>query len=209
VQRVVIVDVGSGNLRSVERALRHVAGDAAQVLVSARAEELRSADRVVFPGQGAMAAGLRGLAADGLGEALREQLRRRPFLGLCLGLQALMQHSEEDDGTPCLGVLSGEVRRFPAGDAACKVPHMGWNQVAPVRPHPLFAGIPAGSYFYFVHSYYVAMGAEGAAATTCHGLTFVSAVARRNLFATQFHPEKSQQAGLRLLENFLHWDGDG
>ena len=209
---VIVIDYGMGNLRSVAKALEHVAPEA-RVIVSADPGAIRAADRIVFPGQGAMGAAMRALRERGLDTLLGEVVRNRPFLGICLGLQALMEQSEEDGGTAGLGLLPGSVHRFPSdmkgGDGTrLKIPHMGWNQVHQCSPHPLWRGIPDQARFYFVHSYYVrADDPSVVAGTTRYGLEFVSACARDNLFAVQFHPEKSQQAGLTLLENFMRWDG--
>lgn len=213
-QRVAIVDPGTGNLHSLARVLRHVAGDGDRVEVTDSAKRLRAADRVVFPGQGAIGKCLSRLRERGLFEALDECLGERPFLGICLGMHVLMRHSEEDGGTPALGRLAGRVRRFPAAarDEAglvCKVPHMGWNRVEFRAEHPLLRGLRSGAYFYFVHSYYVEMEDRTAACgVSRHGLEFASMAARGSLFATQFHPEKSQRDGMTLLRNFLAWDGN-
>jgi glutamine amidotransferase len=191
-----------GNLRSVSKALEHVAPKD-RVLVTADAKAIRSADRVVVPGQGAMPDCMRQLAESGAREAVIAAARERPFLGLCIGLQMLFERGEEGD-TPGLGLLPGRVPRLaPPG---LKIPHMGWNEVIQERPHALWQGIPDRSRFYFVHSYYPAP-AEGAltAATCIYGAPFTCAVARDNIFAVQFHPEKSQSAGLQLLSNFLRW----
>lgn len=211
-QTVAIIDYGMSNLRSVARALQFVAGGAHEVLISDRPERIRAADRVVFPGQGAIGQCMQMLNQHGLTEVLRDCLRSKPFLGICLGLQSLMDWSDEDGGVQCLGVMPGRVVRFPhdlsSNGERLKVPHMGWNRVSPVRPHPLWQGIASSERFYFVHSYYVVPVEPGdVAATTEYGLDFTSACARGNVFATQFHPEKSQRAGLKLLENFLRWDG--
>jgi glutamine amidotransferase len=196
-----------GNLRSVAKAIEHVA-PAATVRVTSDPAAVRAAERVVVPGQGAMPDCMRELAARGLDEAVVRAAAEKPFLGICIGLQMLFAHSEEGN-VPGLGILSGEVRRFPADETLAKglkVPHMGWNQVTQVEPHPLWAGIPDDSRFYFVHSYYVEP-AEAAvvAGASRYGILFTSAVARANIFAVQFHPEKSAQAGLQLLGNFMRW----
>lgn len=213
-QTILVLDYGMSNLRSVAKALEHVAGGRARIRISAEPEAVRAADRVVFPGQGAIRECMRRLAAQGLDGAVREALACKPFLGICLGLQTLMQWSDEGGGTDGLGIYAGGVRRFaqplldPAHGAVLKVPHMGWNQVWPVRRHPIWSGIEAGERFYFVHSYYVdPVDIALTAATTDYGVAFTSALARDNVFAVQFHPEKSQHAGLRLLENFLAWEG--
>ncbi|MDD5250103.1 MAG: imidazole glycerol phosphate synthase subunit HisH [Rhodocyclaceae bacterium] len=204
---VAVVDYGMGNLRSVAKAIEHVA-PAARILVTADPAVVAAADRVVVPGQGAMPDCMRELQARGLDAAVVDAARAKPFLGICIGLQMLFEHSEEGD-VAGLAILPGRVRRFPPEVMAAqrlKVPHMGWNEVAQAEPHPLWAGIDDGARFYFVHSYYVEPAAPAAiAGSTVYGLPFTSAVARANIFATQFHPEKSAQAGLRLLANFMAW----
>jgi glutamine amidotransferase len=210
---VAVIDYGMGNLHSVESALLKVG--ASRVLVTHDAALLREADRVVFPGVGAIRdcmAEIRRLhCAELLVAALREP--HKPVLAICVGMQALMQRSEENGGVDCLGLLDGDVRFFgdPLSDAAgqrLKVPHMGWNEVWQTRSHPLWEGITDGERFYFVHSYYVAAGdRELVAGRVDYGVEADAALARDNLFAVQFHPEKSHRAGLRLLENFIHWDG--
>ena len=210
--RIAVVDYGMGNLRSVAKALEHVAPQAV-IEVTADATAIAAADRVVFPGQGAMRDAMRELAARDLVPVLRDAIAAKPFLGICLGLQALFEHSEEGDCAG-LGILPGRVRRFapPAeahtGGERLKVPHMGWNNVKQSRPHPLWAGIADDSRFYFVHSYFVEPADSAtAAATSAYPGRFCCAVAQGSLFATQFHPEKSQGAGLALLRNFVNWDG--
>jgi glutamine amidotransferase len=209
-ETVAIVDYGMSNLRSVAKALAFVAGDR-RILVTGRPEEIRTADRLVFPGQGAIGACMRGLEEHGLAEAVRECARNRPYLGICLGQQCLLASSEEDDGTSGLGIVPGTVRRFAAGrrDAEgrlLKVPHMGWNRVEQCAPHALWEGIESGARFYFVHSFYpVPDNDADVAGRTDYIVRFAAAIARENLFAVQFHPEKSQGAGLRLIANFLRW----
>jgi len=205
-QRIAIVDYGMGNLRSVQKALAHVAPDA-RVEITADPAAVASADRVVFPGQGAMPDCMRSLHESGLGEAVLAAARTKPFLGLCIGLQMLFDRSEEGD-TPGLAFLPGQVLGFGEGARAAglKVPHMGWNEVSQSASHPLWDGIADGSRFYFVHSYYCRPGDAGlTAGTTRYPGVFTSAIARANIFATQFHPEKSSVAGLRLLSNFASW----
>jgi imidazole glycerol-phosphate synthase subunit HisH len=210
---VAVIDYGMGNLHSVASALQHVGAD--KVVVTHDAELIRRADRVVFPGVGAIRdcmAEIRRLKCDELlARALTEQ--RVPVLAICVGLQALMTHSEENDGVDCLDIIPGEVRYFgkPLQDdngARLKVPHMGWNEVQQTMDHPLWAGIPDMSRFYFVHSYYVhARQRSLVAGSVRYGVDADAALARDNLFAVQFHPEKSATAGLQLLKNFLQWNG--
>jgi len=191
-----------GNLRSVSKALEHVAPQA-EVLVSADPERILSCERVIVPGQGAMPDCMRQLAASGAREAVVDAARRKPFLGICIGLQMLFDRGEEGD-TPGLGILAGRVPRLRVG--GLKVPHMGWNEVIQQRPHALWAGIADRSRFYFVHSYFPAPDDPAIVAATCvYGAPFTCAVARDNIFAIQFHPEKSQSAGLQLLSNFVRW----
>lgn len=208
---VAVIDYGMGNLRSVCKAIEHVAPKV-RVQLTSDASDVRQADRVVFPGQGAIVGCMQALDRGGVRDVLLDALRTKPFLGLCLGLQALFESSEEGGGTKCLGVLPGQVKRFrpPANQASVtlKVPHMGWNEVRQEGGHPLWRAIPDGTRFYFVHSYYVdASDPATAIGATNYGVRFTSAAARENIFAVQFHPEKSQQAGLQLLENFVNWDG--
>ncbi len=206
---IAVVDYGMGNLRSVSKALEHVAPDA-KVSITAQPDVLRRADRVVVPGQGAMPDCMRQLRERGLADAVVQATRDKPFLGICIGLQMLFGHSEEG-GAQGLAVLPGAVRRFPSGlkDEAgtlLKIPHMGWNEVAQTAPHPLWDGIADKSRFYFVHSYYADPSDAQVQSGRCtYGLPFTAAIARDNMFAVQFHPEKSQAAGLRLLRNFVHW----
>lgn len=204
---VAVIDYGMGNLRSVCKALERVAPDA-DVRLASNAGGVRAADRVVFPGQGAIGGCLTALGRDGLQAAVLDALNTKPFLGICLGLQALYDYSEEGGGVQGLGVLPGRVRRFAPTDPTLKVPHMGWNQVQQTMAHPLWSGIAPGTRFYFVHSYFAdAADDRWVAGTTEYGVRFTSAAARANIFAVQFHPEKSQQAGLTLLKNFMAWNG--
>jgi imidazole glycerol-phosphate synthase subunit HisH len=216
-QTIAIVDYGMGNLRSVYQAFHHVAPDA-KVLIAHTPEEIISAERVVLPGQGAMPDCMKHLEESGLLEALLDAAKNKPLLGVCVGEQMLFDQSAEVRAnsntawTPCLGLIPGEVRRFelagklqPDG-SAYKVPHMGWNQVRQDHQHPLWDGIPDLASFYFVHSYYVVpQRKEDVAGSTEYGDWFTSAVARDNIFATQFHPEKSAEYGLKLYNNFVSW----
>ncbi|MBP6902295.1 MAG: imidazole glycerol phosphate synthase subunit HisH [Burkholderiaceae bacterium] len=213
---VAVVDYGMGNLRSVSQAVMHVAADSGySVVVTQRPEDVRAAERVVLPGQGAMRDCMRELHDSGLKDAVLEAARSKPLMGVCVGMQMLLDHSEEQD-TPGLGLIAGQVRRFrlegqiQADGSRYKVPQMGWNQVLQQSPdgqrHPVWAGVPDGAYFYFVHSFWAQPSdPRHSAGLTDYGQRFTSAVARDNIFATQFHPEKSAAHGLALYRNFLHW----
>jgi len=214
VNTIAIVDYGMGNLHSVARALRVAAPDA-EVRICNRAADVLAASRIVFPGQGAMPDCMRTLQASGLQDAVLHAARSKPLLGICVGEQMLFSRSEEGD-TRCLGIFPGRVRRFEGGpgigDAPglkiprLKVPHMGWNRVAQTRPHALWQGLEDGAWFYFVHSYFVQPDDSAlVAGSSDYGVRFTCAVARDNIFAVQFHPEKSSDAGLQLLRNFAHW----
>ena len=209
--RVAVVDYGMGNLHSVSKAVEHVA-PRARVEVTSNPAHVAGADRVVFPGQGAMPDCMREMDARGLRPAVLDAARSRPFLGICIGLQMLFERSDEG-GVAGLALLPGAVRRFPAESMVdaeghkLKVPHIGWNRVKQAAPHALWSGIEDGSRFYFVHSYFPQTGeAALVRGTTDYGVPFTCAVARDNIFAVQFHPEKSDIAGLRLLANFLNWN---
>ncbi|HET7501123.1 MAG TPA: imidazole glycerol phosphate synthase subunit HisH [Kofleriaceae bacterium] len=199
---IAVVDVCSGNLRSVERAIAQVGGD---VVVTRDADVVRRADKIVVPGQGAFGVFMRGLAERGLGDALREAIASgRPYLGICLGLQILFDDSEEQGPCAGLGLIAGRVELLRPADPRLKVPHIGWNQVVFHRPDPLLAGIPEGAHLYFVHSYH-AVPADRSLITLDaeHGVRLTAAVRRDNVFACQFHPEKSQALGRRILRNFV------
>lgn len=207
---IAVIDYGMGNLRSVSKAIEHVA-PGRKVVVTGNPADVAEAGRVVFPGQGAMPDCMREMDARGLRGALINAARDKPFLGICIGLQMLFERSEEGN-TPGLGLLPGVVRRFPAArmvDALgekLKVPHMGWNEVMQAMPHPLWQGIADGSRFYFVHSYYPEPADPGlVAGWSMYPFRFACAAARGNVFAVQFHPEKSHTAGLQLLANFVAW----
>jgi glutamine amidotransferase len=200
-----------GNLHSIAKAVERVAPET-RVRVSGDPDTILAAERIIFPGVGGIGHTMDELRRTGLEDLVREAAGAKPLLGICVGMQALFETSEENDGTACLGLVAGSVRRFPAdmhdaGGNRLKVPHMGWNEVRH-NAHPLWAGIDQGSRFYFVHSYYTVPADDRLqAGTAFYGLEFCCALARENLFAVQFHPEKSQKAGLRLLQNFSRWNG--
>ena len=208
---VAIIDYGMGNLHSVSKAVEHVAPDT-RVLVTDNAELIRSADRVILPGVGAIRDCMAEIRRLGIDELVREVSADRPLLGICVGMQALMSRSEENGWVDCIDLFQSEVRFF--GDnltengERLKVPHMGWNEVRQTMDHPLWHDIPDGDRFYFVHSYYAeAEGNPDIAGCTHYGVDLAAAVARDNIFAVQFHPEKSARAGLQLLKNFANWTG--
>jgi len=209
---VAVVDYGMGNLRSVSQAVIKAAeGSGVDVVITQKADDVFAADRIVLPGQGAIRDCMRELRDSGMLQAVLDAAARKPMLGVCVGMQMLLDHSEEQD-TPGLGLIPGTVRRFRLegrlqdDGSRFKVPQMGWNRVRQEFPHPLWAGIPDDSWFYFVHSFHAAPSeARHSAGTTDYGERFTSAVTRDNIFATQFHPEKSAGLGLALYRNFLHW----
>lgn len=210
---IAVVDYGMGNLRSVSKALEHVISAEQRVIVSSDAKEIAAAERVVFPGQGAARDCMKHLNDLQLEEVVLQAAHEKPFLGICMGMQVLMQHSEENQGIDCMNLYPGNVRAF-ADDSlqsqmqSLKIPHMGWNKVSHKQAHPLWDEIQEDSRFYFVHSYYVAPEDETlTAGTTEYGIEFVSAIAKENVFAAQFHPEKSAHDGLQLLKNFCRWNG--
>ncbi|TCP13605.1 imidazole glycerol phosphate synthase subunit HisH [Crenobacter luteus] len=210
--KVAVIDYGMGNLHSVLKSIEAVNEVGADIFLSRDPDAIVKADKVVFPGQGAMPDCMRELNGYGLGDAVREATRTKPFFGICVGAQLLFEHSEEGD-TPGLGLFAGNVVRFQSGlvDAhgeRLKVPHMGWNRVFQTRPHPLFAGIEDGERFYFVHSYRFAPADPSLTlAESEYPDRFACIVGRDNVFATQFHTEKSHLAGLQMMKNFLAWDG--
>jgi len=218
---VAVVDYGMGNLRSVSQAVHHVAqGSGFDVLVTSKSEDVMAAERIVLPGQGAIADCMRELAESGLHESVLHAAANKPLFGVCVGMQMLLSHSAEGRpgdggaGTHGLGLIPGEVLKFDLagqlqGDGSrYKVPQMGWNQVNQSTPaHPIWQGVPDGSYFYFVHSFYARPSdARHTAGTASYGERFTAAIARDNIFATQFHPEKSADQGLALYRNFLSWN---
>ncbi|MDX2424756.1 MAG: imidazole glycerol phosphate synthase subunit HisH [Cycloclasticus sp.] len=209
---VAVIDYGMGNLHSIEKALKTVSPDS-KVIVSADKDIILSADHIVFPGVGAIRDCMNALRETGLDDTIRQAAKNKPLLGICLGMQALLQHSEENGGIDCLGILPGKVIKFSRNadlgkKERIKIPHMGWNQVNYSEKSPLFLDIPQNERFYFVHSYYASeVGNKTECATTNYTKTFSCALKWKNILAVQFHPEKSQHAGLQLLKNFLNWDG--
>ncbi len=217
--KVAVIDYGMGNLHSVAKAVEYV-GENVTVSVTSDARTILQADHVIFPGVGAIRDCMGEIRRLGIDEIVAEVVRNKPLLAVCVGMQALMDSSEENNGVECLGLVSGRVRYFgnaqgsgtgvltDADGNRLKVPHMGWNMVKQTDKHPLWAGIEDNSRFYFVHSYYVELGAqEKASGVTEYGVPFTAALNKGNIFAVQFHPEKSQHSGLQLLRNFLAWDG--
>lgn len=207
---IVVVDLGTGNLRSVAKAVEHVA-PGREVIISHLPQIIEGAERVVLPGQGAIGTWMNQLESEShLGATLKHAINTKPVLGICVGMQALFEHSEEDGGTTSLAVIKGQVKRFPDDmhdhHVALKIPQMGWNIVHQKIDHPCWSGIKDQSRFYFANSYYPLADNPADIAGECvYGLPFCAAVARGNLFAVQFHPEKSQHAGLKLIENFINW----
>ena len=213
-QTIAVIDYGMGNLHSVTKALEHVVGKNQKVILTSSQKEVSAADKVVFPGQGAARDCMAAIDEHGLRETILDAARNKPFLGICMGMQVLVHASEENGGTDCLGFYPGEVRYFgnpliDDNDERLKVPHMGWNQVSQTRAHPLWNNIDDNSRFYFVHSYYLETEAPDLEIGHCtYGKPFTCAIAKDNVFAMQFHPEKSADAGLQLLTNFAQWDGE-
>ena len=201
---VSIIDYGAGNLTSVARALRHI-GVACRI--TKRHDEILAAERVIFPGVGAAGKAMEVIRREGLDGVIREVIARgRPFLGICLGAQIILGESEEDNHTPCLGIIPGSAKRFHGADIT--IPHMGWNDISVTRPHPLLAGVDPRAQFYFVHSYYPAPEKqEDIIATTDYGIPFASVIGHGTVIATQFHLEKSGRHGLHVLKNFCSWNG--
>ena len=214
VEKVAIVDYGMGNLHSVYSALAHVGADKVAINITSDTNEISDADRIVFPGQGAAADCMQAITSLGLREPILAAAAEKPFLGICMGMQVLLEASDENEGTECLGKYPGTVKNFSEtfDSKPCdhlKVPHMGWNTIRQSIDHPLWADISQESYFYFVHSYYVeADQADYVAGVTDYGFEFASVIASDKVFAMQCHPEKSAENGLKLLENFLQWSGN-
>ena len=202
-QSIAIVDYGMGNVRSVQKAFEHVAPND-QIILTDDIQIINDADRVVFPGQGAMGGCMQALSAHGLQDTIKACANEKPFLGICLGLQLLFEHSEENNGTDGLSIIRGNVVKFDKSEL--KIPHMGWNTVNQVAKHPLWHNIDNNARFYSVHSYYVkTLDDSVIAGSTNYGIDFTCAIAKEQIFAVQFHPEKSQYDGLQLLTNFVNW----
>ena len=202
-QSIAIVDYGMGNVRSVQKAFEHVAPND-QIILTDDIQIINDADRVVFPGQGAMGGCMQALSAHGLQDTIKACANEKPFLGICLGLQLLFEHSEENNGTDGLSIIRGNVVKFDKSEL--KIPHMGWNTVNQVAKHPLWHNIDNNARFYSVHSYYVKTLEDSViAGSTNYGIDFTCAIAKDQIFAVQFHPEKSQYDGLQLLTNFVNW----
>ena len=212
-QQIAVIDYGMGNLRSVVKALEHVAGDGQEVVLTSNPDQVMESDRVVFPGQGAAGDCMRAIDEYGLRNTIKHAAAEKPFLGICMGMQVLVKHSDENQGTECLGIFPGQVKYFGDDHRDCsghrlKVPHMGWNQLRQTVQHPLWHGIKNNSRFYFVHSYYLHSEDSALTAASCeYGFEYTAAIARNNVFALQCHPEKSADGGLQLLSNFVNWDG--
>jgi len=211
-KRISIVDYGSGNLLSVYKALKFVSGSAYDIRITSDEEEVSKSDKIVFPGQGAIKNCMKNLKKQNLDKTIAEFTKTRPFFGICLGLQSLMEFSDEGGGVSCLGLIRGKVKRFNRDKAIItktekfKVPHMGWNKVKFMRDHPLLNGLDDNTYFYFVHSFFVdPIDQRLTLGKTDYLENFTSILQWKWIFATQFHPEKSAEAGLVLLENFLNW----
>lgn len=207
---IAIIDYGMGNLHSVSKAVEHVAPDA-HVLVTSDAAKIREADRVILPGVGAIRDCMHEIHRLGFDELVKEVSQDRPLLGICVGMQALLEHSEENEGVDCIGLFSGNVKHFGESlyenEVRLKVPHMGWNQVQQSVAHPMWQGIEDQARFYFVHSYYVPVSTKYVVGQTQYGKTLAAAIAHDSIFSVQFHPEKSQHSGLQLLKNFAGWSG--
>ena len=209
---IAVVDYGMGNLRSVSKALEHVAAKDQQVTVTSNPADIEAADHVVFPGQGAARDCMLELEQRNLVDSVLKAAKEKPFLGICMGLQVLLAHSEENSGIDCMDLYSGDARFFGnkinQKESALKIPHMGWNNVHHTKQHALWDGIEQDNRFYFVHSYYVdPTDTDLIVGETDYGIKFTSAMARDNVFAVQFHPEKSAADGLQLLKNFTRWNG--
>jgi glutamine amidotransferase len=209
---VAVIDYGMGNLHSISKALKKVSPDS-NVIISADKDTILSADHIVFPGVGAIRDCMAAIHSAGLDETIKQAAKSKPLLGICIGMQALLQHSEENGGVDCLGIIPGNVVKFSeknvnSDDSRLKIPHMGWNEVNYLKQNPLFKNIDQNERFYFVHSYHAEeVENEYILANSCYPESFPCAIKWKNIVAVQFHPEKSQHAGLQLLKNFLNWDG--
>lgn len=206
---VAVVDYGMGNLRSVSQAAEHMADSETNIVVTQDPQVIHDADSVIFPGQGAAKACMQALHDTGMAEPVKLAAQEKPFLGICMGLQVLMSHSDENGGIDCLDIIKGNVHKFDLSQQPkLKLPHMGWNQIQQTQDHPLWHAIPDQSRFYYVHSYYVDPAEKSTIfGETTHGQTFPGVLSTHNLFAIQAHPEKSAEHGLQLFKNFLSWNG--
>ena len=212
--KIAIVDYGMGNLYSVAKAVEHVASAKDYIRITSDPKDIMSSDKVIFPGQGAARDCMSAIKKFEINSVIIDAANNKPFLGICMGMQVLMNKSEENDGTECLAFYEGNVEHFNnyisigTSDNEYKIPHMGWNSIEQQQKHPLWNDIPESSYFYFVHSYFVKCNEDSLiAGTTNYGVNFTSVIARENVFAMQCHPEKSANAGLQLLSNFINWNG--
>lgn len=206
---VAVVDYGMGNLRSVSKAAEHMADEQTKIVVTQNPQVIHDADSVIFPGQGAAKACMQALRDTGMVEPVKQAAQEKPFLGICMGLQVLLSHSDENSGVGCLDIIQGNVTQFDlSAHPELKMPHMGWNQITQTQDHPLWHSIPQDSRFYFVHSFYVAPEDNNTIiGQTTHGQTFPAVLSEHNIFAIQAHPEKSAEHGLQLFKNFLSWNG--
>ena len=202
---IALIDYGMGNLHSVSKAIKKVSNNT-KVNITSDKKEIEDADKVIVPGVGAIKECLRAIRNKRLDQVILDVINSKPILGICVGMQLFLESSEENDGTLGLGVLKGEVKKIPL-KSSIKIPHMGWNKVKQTKEHPMWSDIPDDSYFYFVHSY-CCLSSQNSVGISSHGLDFVAALAKGSIFAVQFHPEKSQDAGLQLYRNFINWDGE-
>ena len=202
---IALIDYGMGNLHSVSKAIKKVSNNT-KVNITSDKKEIEDADKVIVPGVGAIKECLRAIRNKKLDQVILDVINSKPILGICVGMQLFLESSEENDGTLGLGVLKGEVKKIPL-KSSIKIPHMGWNKVKQTKDHPMWSDIPDDSYFYFVHSY-CCLSSQNSVGISSHGLDFVAALAKGSIFGVQFHPEKSQDAGLQLYRNFINWDGE-
>ena len=202
---IALIDYGMGNLHSVSKAIKKVSNNT-KVNITSDKKEIEDADKVIVPGVGAIKECLRAIRNKKLDQVILDVINSKPILGICVGMQLFLESSEENDGTLGLGVLKGEIKKIPL-KSSIKIPHMGWNKVKQTKEHPMWSDIPDDSYFYFVHSY-CCLSSQNSVGISSHGLDFVAALAKGSIFAVQFHPEKSQDAGLQLYRNFINWDGE-